>query len=244
MSDVPISDTKSNNIPLYALLPVVFILGLGLGYLLWGRSAPVTAQQTAAAPTSPAPAAADADPTPQKVVRYDVPVDDDPSIGPEDAVITLIEFSDYECPFCQRWHTEVFAKIREQYPDKVRLVYRDFPLPSHAGAAPAAQAANCAYEQGAFWEYHELLFSGAYSMNATGFKNYASQLGLDEERFNECVDSNRYRDEVQADLQYAANLGVNSTPTFFLNGIPIVGAQPFEIFQRVIEMELAGEIPK
>jgi protein-disulfide isomerase len=177
-------------------------------------------------------------------VRYEIPIDDDPMIGPEDAPITIVEFSDYECPYCQRWHTEVFEQLLETYPNEVRLVYRDFPLTSiHPNAIPAAIAANCAREQDAFWDYHDKLFGMELGLNTEAYQEYASQLDFDTEEFNECLDSGRYEEEVQADFDFAANLGVRSTPTFFINGIAVVGAQPFEVFQQVIEQELAGEIP-
>jgi len=174
-----------------------------------------------------------------------VPEDDDPVLGSSNAPITIIEFSDFECPYCRRWHTEVFDRIREDYPDQVRFVYRDFPLKSiHPNAVPAAEAANCANEQDAFWEFSEKLYSGAYALSDDTYLAVAGELGLDLEAFEECYTSGRYADEVEADYQYAGNLGVRSTPTFFLNGLPIVGAQPYEVFKDVIDKELAGEIPK
>ena len=233
------------------LLPVVFILGIGVGYLIWGRApGPVTAAEDstatpatenidnqAGAPTAAAPT------EPTTVRRYDVPVDDDPSMGSEDAAVTLIEFSDYECPFCTRWHTEVFGPLMEKYPGQIRFVYRDFPLPSHPNAVPAAEAANCANEQGAFWEFHDQLFRTTQGLNTNLYIDLATDLGLNIEQFKQCLEERTYQAEVDADFQYAARLGVSSTPTFFLNGIPIVGAQPFEFFDEVVRRELAGEIP-
>lgn len=233
------------------LLPVVFGLGVGVGYLIWGRgAAPVVAAVDSTvtpvaenvAPQAADPVAAEST-APPSVRRYDVPVDDDPYLGPEDAEITLIEFSDYECPFCTRWHADVFKPLMEKYPDQIRFVYRDFPLPSHPNAIPAAEAANCAREQGAFWEFHDQLFQTGQGLNATLYQDIASALGLDMEKFKQCVETRTFQAEVDADFQYAANLGVSSTPTFFLNGIPIVGAQPFEFFDEVVRRELAGEIP-
>jgi protein-disulfide isomerase len=110
----------------------------------------------------------------------------------------------------------------------------------HQNATPAAAAANCAGEQDAYWDFHEKLYSSK-SLNQTTYQNYASDLGLDIEAFSECLESGRQVEEVQADYEFAANLGVRSTPTFFVNGIPLVGAQPFEIFKEVIDKELAGE---
>jgi protein-disulfide isomerase len=234
---------------IYAILmPLVFGLGLGIGYLVWGRLPAGTASATVDQSTSETgadPAAAQVStPATSQIVRYDVPVDDDPAIGPEDAPITIVEFSDYECPYCRKWHSEVFTKLQDEYPQQVRLVYRDFPLSSiHANAAPAAEAANCANEQGKFWPYHENLFSMELGLSDEAYQKYATRLGMNVQSFQECMESNRYEAEVQADYQFAADLGVRSTPTFFINGIAIVGAQPFDVFKQVIDKELAGEIP-
>lgn len=229
----------------FAVIPLAFMLGLLAGYLTWGRagSTPASASTEAVAETAArAPDQAAGDPQ-QEVVRYDVPEDDDPVLGSDQAPITIIEFSDYECPYCRRWHLEAFPLIREAFPDQVRFVFRDFPLTSiHPNAVPAAEAANCAFEQGLFWEFNEKLFSGA-ALSPAVYNQYAEDLGMDLPRFKECVASGRYRDEVLADLAWATNLGVSSTPTFFINGIALVGAQPFEVFKQIIEKELAGEIP-
>ncbi|WP_299025757.1 thioredoxin domain-containing protein [uncultured Thermanaerothrix sp.] len=212
-----------------------FLLGVAAGYGIWGREvanlrAQLSAQQ------------AEAD-VPRQVTRYDVPVDDDPALGPANAPITIIEFSDFQCPYCQRWHVQVWPKIQAAYGDKVRLVYRDFPLYSiHPEAAPAAEAANCANEQGKFWEFHDLLFRGGLSLGREAYLAYAERLGLKMDQFTTCLDERRYQAEVEGDYAYAVDLGINSTPTFFINGIALLGAQPFEVFQRVIELELAGKL--
>ena len=247
--EVPPPTARASQIALY-LIPLIFALGVGVGYLIWGRApAPVAAAVQTTTPVADNPAAQASDPVgaqptePTTVRRYDVPVDDDPALGLEDASITLIEFSDYECPFCSRWHAEVFLPLMEKYPDQVRFVYRDFPLPSHPNAAPAAEAANCAREQDKFWEFHDQLFNSTQGLNAALYEQIAVDLGLDMDQFQECVENRTYQQEVAADFEYAAGLGVSSTPTFFLNGIPIVGAQPFEFFDEVVRRELAGEIP-
>jgi protein-disulfide isomerase len=226
----------------FALLPVLFVLGLGSGYLLWGgkSSAPAVAQAISATQTASAQAEAQ-----QNFRRYDVPTDDDPAIGLANAPITIVEFSDYQCPYCLQWHQQVFNQLRQDYPDKVRFVYRDFPLTSiHPEAGPAAEAANCANDQGAFWPYHDKLFSGQYALSEQAYKQYASDLGLDQGRFADCLSSHRYANEVQADFDFASSLGIRSTPTFFVNGIAVVGAQPYNVFKQVIDKELAGEFPK
>ncbi len=229
-----------------AMIPAIALaFGLGLlgGYLYWGRgpgAAPAIAQAVKA---TAAAQAQDADQS-QKVTRYDVPVDDDPILGPKDAPITIIEFSDYECPYCRKWHSETFALLMQTYPGKIRFVYRDFPLTSiHPNAQAAAEAADCAGEQGKYWEFSEKLFGGQ-SLSPQVYSQYASDLGLDTNAFEACVTSSRYQAEVTADLEWAANLGVRSTPTFFINGLPVVGAQPYDLFKQVIDKELAGEFPK
>jgi protein-disulfide isomerase len=251
----PENRTKSDNTitfkrsHLYSvLLPLAFVLGLSVGYLFWGRTPPAAppspAQAAAPQPAAQAAAADTQDQQPQ-FKRYDVPVDDDPALGPDNAPITIIEFSDYQCPFCRQWHEDSFSKIKETFGDQVRFVYRDFPLDSlHPQAEPAAEAANCAREQDKFWEYHDKLFSGEYELGETAYSQIAKDLKLDVAAFEKCLKEGKYKAEVQADYQYAANLGIRSTPTFFINGIPLVGAQPFEVFQEVITKELAGELPK
>lgn len=209
------------------LIPVAFVFGIGVGYLLWGGKLDQTAQ--AAVPDEAT-----------ETTRYDVPVDDDPSIGPADAPVTIIEFSDYQCPYCKKWHDEVLPQILKTYPDQVRFVYRDFPLSGHVGAAPAAEAAGCAGAQEKYWEYQDALFSETYSFDETGFKQIAKDLKLDEAKFAECLASDQYVKEAQADYEFAANLGVQSTPTFFINGIAVIGAQPFDSFKQVIDQELAN----
>lgn len=225
-----------------ALLPLAFVVGLAAGYLFWGRSASPVARQAA-----PAQQANQGQPAQeqaaQSVRRYDVPEDDDPSLGPADAPITIIEFSDYECPYCRKWYNEVFLRLQRDYAKEVRIVFRDFPLSSiHPNAIPAAVAANCAGEQGAYWEYHNLLFSSS-DLDPETYLEYARQLKLDQKAFQTCLEDGKNEEEVMADYQYAAALGVRSTPTFFVNGIPVIGAQPYDVFSELIEKELLGEIP-
>jgi protein-disulfide isomerase len=232
------------------LLPLAFVAGLTFGYIFWGRadssstSSPAAAAVPAANQGQGQAAPQGAEPTPE-LRRYDVPEDDDPVLGPAEAPITIIEFSDYECPYCQKWHSEVWPALQAEYGDQIRLVYRDFPLTSlHSNATPAAAAANCAREQDMYWEYNELLFDMKFNLGNSTYIRYAEELGLDMDSFTECVESGRHVDEVEADYEYAVNLGIRSTPTFFVNGIPVVGAQPFESFKKLIDQELAGELPK
>ena len=221
-------------------LLVAFGLGLGTGYLVWGKNAP-TAAGPAAAAQAPAAAQAATPSGPQKVTRYDIPIDGQPALGPADAPITLVAFSDNECPFCLKWYTETWPLIQQNYGDRVRLVFRDFPLPNHPNAQPAAEAAACAFEQGKYWEFQDLIFNNTGILGDATYLKFAQQIGLDEAAFKTCYEEGRYRDAVTADRDWASELGVSSTPTFFINGIALVGAQPYETFQQVIEMELAGK---
>ena len=215
-----------------ALIPVAFLLGLGLGYFLWGSGSSGGSQAAAVEPT-------------QAYRRFDVATDGDPQLGPDNAPITIIEFSDFECPFCKKWYNEIWPSIQKEYGDKVRLVYRDFPLSGiHQNAISAAVAANCAIDQGKYWEYHTLLFSDALGFGSEAYQEYAQQLGLDLTKYNDCLKDGAVQDEINADYQYATNMGVSSTPTFFVNGIPLVGAQPFTAFKDLIDKELAGKIPQ
>jgi protein-disulfide isomerase len=243
------------------LLTVFFAVGLGTGYLVWGQplatmserveslqaraeAAESLLQEIGFGVQNPAPAEVDPD-APLQVVRYPVTEDGNPSFGPDDAPITIIEFSDYECPYCESWHTIVWPQLLAHYPNEIRLVYRDFPLYSlHANAAPAAEAAYCAQEQDNYWDFHTLLFSGGQGLNRETYLSYATNLGLDIDLFSTCLDEKRYASNVEANFEYARQLGVQSTPTFFINGIALIGAQPFEVFQEIIDLELAGKLSK
>lgn len=221
-----------------AYLPLAFLLGLAMGYLAWSRPATGTNQATPTAGTQ-------ADSPQNTYKRYDIPVDDDPMLGPSDAPVTLVMYSDYECPYCRKWYEEVFKPLRDDYQGKIRFVYKDFPLYGlHANAAPAAEAANCAGDQGKYWEFQDKLFSMEQKLGTDGFTKYASDLSLDQTKFSACLTSRKYEKEVQADYDFATNLGVQSTPTFFINGLAVVGAQPLNVFTNIIDQELAGKLPK
>lgn len=226
-----------------ALVPLAFVAGLALGYIFWGRAGAV--ESAASIPTAIVQqATGTTQPTTRAPVRYNIPVGTSPFIGPENAPITLIEFSDYECPYCRQWYQETFPQIMEEYQGKIRFVYRDFPLVGlHANASPAAEAAYCAGEQGKYWPFHDKLFSGSYALSTSTYIQYATDLGLDLTQYKECVDTHKYQSTVEDNYQFAADLGIQSTPTFFINGLAIVGAQPFSVFKQVIDKELAGEIP-
>ena len=224
MLNRPLDTRHSSVSPLvYMFIPLAFFLGVGGGYLLWGSTKPSVA----------------ADTTP--VRRVDISTDDDPSIGPVDAPVTIIEFSDYQCPYCQVWYKQVYQQLLASYPKKIRFVYRDLPLPMHPEAVPAAEAADCAGAQGAYWKFHDALFDQQYGLNRAAYEHYAADLGLDTKTFAACLDSHRYQAEVQADASDAARVGISGTPSFVVNGRILVGALPFSDFKAVIDEELAAK---
>lgn len=201
-----------------------------------GTSAAANPPATTTGQTGQTPVA-QATPTPPRVVAASV--DDDPFWGSEDAPVTIIEFSDFQCPFCSRFFSQTYPQIKQEYEGKVRFVYRDFPLTSiHENAQKAAEAAECADEQGKFWEYHDMLFSNSQALDDASLKSYASQLGLDSNAFNQCLDSGKYTEEVQKDYQEGISYGVTGTPAFFINGVSIIGAQPYANFKAVIDAAL------
>ena len=160
--------------------------------------------------------------------------------GPAAAPIELIEFSDFQCPYCLRAYPTV-NQVLSTYGDKIRFVYRHYPLPSHPNARPAAEASECAAEQDKFWQYYEKLFADQTQLSDAALKQSASAVGMDMARFNACVDSHKYKDRVETDIKEGNDAGVSGTPAFFINGRLITGAQPFEAFKRIIDEELAGK---
>ena len=230
----------------YAVVSVLtFFAGILIGYVVWGtdllpqlgKGLGTTAQ--ANGPIVEAPVVT-AEP---QFTRYDVPTDGFYALGPADAPITIVEFSDFQCPFCKRWHAEVYEQLLAAYPGKIKFVYRNLPLTSiHPDAQGAAEAALCAGDQNVYWQYHDKLLSGEV-LGTGAYTQYAQELNLDMTAFNACITTEKYKDAVQADSDFALNLGVRSTPTFFINGLAIVGAQPLDVFKQVIDKELAGELP-
>lgn len=162
-----------------------------------------------------------------------------PSRGSAAAPVTIVEFSDFECPFCGRV-VETVQKIEKAYGDKVRLVFRDYPLVIHRTAKRAAEGSHCAEEQGKFWEMHDKLFSKSGPIMDADLYRYAQQIQLDHDKFDACLTSGKYKDSWKTSADEGYRVGVQSTPTFFINGRLIVGAANFEAFSKVIDEELAG----
>jgi len=167
-----------------------------------------------------------------------------PSSGAANAAVTIVEFEDFQCPFCRKAQ-ETVQQVLAQYKDKVRLVHRDFPLqPLHPDSEKAHEAARCALEHGKFWEYRELLYKNAPAAGPQQLMTYATQLGMDSDDFKKCVDSGKYKDAVLRDEGEGEKLGVQGTPAFFINGRPLSGAQPQSEFARVIDEELKLQAPR
>ena len=160
--------------------------------------------------------------------------------GSASAPIEMIEFSDFQCPFCLRADPTV-QQVLKTYGDRIRFVYRHYPLPNHPNARPAAEAAACANEQGKFWPYHDRLFANPGKLSSADLKQAAADLGLNAPQFNACVDTRKFKAEVDADIRDGEQAGVNGTPAFFINGRAISGAQPFDVFKKVIDEELASK---
>ena len=242
----------------YSVLVVLaFGAGILVGYVLWGRGITTVATVPAQAP-SLGPVAVEPSipqPTPQPVI-YKIETEGFPSIGPDDAPITIVEFSDYQCPYCYRWHIDVYDTLLTAYPDQIKFVYRNFPLSFHQNAFPSAEAALCAGDQKAYWEFHNVLFDNqALLNNQTGmvldqenYNQFATDLGLDVTTFEECMISHTYQQSILDDISYAASLpndsngeaAVGGTPTFFVNGHRLGGAYPIEYFKQIIDVELAN----
>jgi protein-disulfide isomerase len=159
--------------------------------------------------------------------------------GPK-APVTIVEFSDYQCPFCKRAEA-VVDEVMKTYGDKIRLVYRDFPLPFHPNARPASEAANCANAQGKFWDYHAKLFANQSALSEDNLKTYAKDVGLDSAKFDQCLAQKPYKGAIDKDIEDGTKAGVNGTPAFFVNGRVLSGAQPFDKFKEVIDDELAAK---
>jgi protein-disulfide isomerase len=195
-------------------------------------------QNVANAPAAPAAAPPGAPPAaPEKV---DIAVGDAPAKGPKSAKVTIVEFSDFQCPFCSRV-VPTLKQIEDSYKGKVRIAFKNLPLDMHPNAQPAAEAAMAAHEQGKFWEMHDKLFANQQQLDRPSLEKYAEELGLNLARFKAALDSGKYRERVKQDAAEAAKIGVSATPTLFVNGHKLEGAQPFDSFKTAIDKELAAK---
>jgi protein-disulfide isomerase len=222
---------KSTAGVLFVLLIIAIYTG---GFGMDAKDTAKDAQPAQPAKQAPPSAAAPA-------VDMESLIDDDTIKGDPDAPVTIVEFSDFECPFCARFYEQTLGQIEEEYvkTGKVKMVFRDFPLGFHANAQKAAEAAECAGEQGKFWEMHDALFDKGVSGGVSSFKQFAADLELDTAEFDECLDSDSMADEVKKDFADGQAAGISGTPGSIVNGQLITGAQPFSVFKQVIEAALA-----
>jgi protein-disulfide isomerase len=228
-------------------LATAFSLAVGAALLLsalTGCSTPTPAPTSTATlqPATPTPEPQD---TPEGTREPLIPLDDDPVLGSADAPVTIIEYSDYLCPYCARFVTETLPQIEEQYINtgQAKLIFRDFPVHGNP-AVVGSMVAECAGEQGKFWEMHVLLFERASEWSQSEdflatINGYAKELGIDGSELESCLRANRPLQGIQEDYNLAIQDGVTGTPSFLINGTLVVGAQPFEEFQTMIDQALA-----
>jgi predicted DsbA family dithiol-disulfide isomerase len=169
--------------------------------------------------------------------RVDVTVDDDPARGPEHAPITIVMFFDFQCGYCGKAR-QTLDEIQQRYPDQVRLVARDFPLPKHTNAVRMASAAACAREQGQYWPYFDALFDNPRGTTDRELAERATEMGLNVSSFRSCLEEDHHAEETELDHQAGERVGVTGTPMFYVNGRPLAGAQPISSFVELIEDEL------
>lgn len=183
--------------------------------------------------------------TPTEGEKVNIAVGDSPMKGNANASVTIVEFSDFECPYCGKYSTETYPQIVKNYIEtgKVKYYFKDFPLSFHQNAQKAAEAARCIREQlgdSGFWKMHDKLYANQEELGETSYKKWALELGADPVKFDQCLKSGKYASKVQADLTYGQSVGVSGTPAFFINGQMFTGAQPYQSFVQAIEAELKG----
>lgn len=236
-------DSKGSNL---WMLTTLLLIGIVVGLVVNAVSSDNTNTNEAANVIAPTSGQGNS-----PVYVGDISVDDETGLGDPNAPIVMIEFSDYQCPYCRRAYNDLLPQLKENYIDTglVYFVYRDFPLTSiHDDALKAAEATECADEQGAFWGMHDAIFegqgpasNGTVSIPEETLKQYAADLGLDTEQFNTCLDSGQYEQEVLSDVADGRDYGVTGTPAFFINGYLFPGAQPYETISAIIDEMLAEQ---
>ena len=171
--------------------------------------------------------------------RHDISIENRPSLGPKDAPVVIVEFGDFRCSYCKRFQDETITPLLENYSEQVLFVYRDYPILG-PDSVQAALAAACAYDQDAFWDFHDRLYAAPTQLNRDAFLQYAQELELDIDTFTTCYDNAEHQAEITQDYNDAEAVGVGGTPTFFINGKVLVGAQPYATFAAAIDAEMAA----
>jgi len=243
---IPRFQFKENSLNIYlvfALVIFAFILGMLTNKVMYLQT---QVKSGALANAAPSQAVQPTDVAPPAVVKVDN--GHLPLMGNKDAKVTVVEFSDFQCPFCKQFFDDTFSQIKSQYIDtgKIKFAYRQYPLTTiHPNALQAANATECAQEQNRFWDYHDILFKNqdtwstlAAADAGNDFVDYATQLGLNADQFKSCLDSSKFDKNVKGDMTAGTKVQVDGTPAFFVNGNRLVGAQPFSEFQKLIDQEL------
>ena len=208
-------------------------LGVIIGLVIVGAliALPRLSSEPAAAPMN-AEVAASTDPAPMEAA---------PALGPETAPVTIVEYADFGCPACWEWYQlGILDQLRAKYGDQIRFVWRDFPVITLL-SPKAAEAGQCAHEQGKFWEFHDLAYDRDGAIEASDLKGYAAEIGLNLDQFSECITSRRYRDRVNAEQQESFDRGLKGTPAFFVNDQRVIGPQRAAVFEAIIDPILAAE---
>jgi protein-disulfide isomerase len=223
-----------------------FVIGLVVGIFAYDRvvqanreeNAELINRAVAAAVASLPESGTAAQPTPDPNIRYNITDEGNPTIGPADAPITIVEFGDFRCTYCKRFFDDTLYPLLDAYEGQVRFVFRDYPILG-SESIQAALAAECADDQGAFWEFHDRLYQDQ-NLTRAAFLQYATELELDVDTFTTCLDDAVHQSEIETDYVAAAQIGVGGTPTFFINGKVLIGAQPYENFAAAIDAELVS----
>ena len=238
---------RIDNYTLAATALIFFIGGFAVASAI-GRGTATGSIQIVTATPSPVPTknySGNADSnltTPIPLSQIDI--SDGPSWGPADAKVTIVEFGDFQCPYCENFFQQTYPLLHDAYGHLIRYIFRNLPVSSHPDAYQAANAAECADEQGKFWQYHDLLYANQQDLSVTALSNYASQLKLDMTRFTACVQAEKYASKIQRDEQFAQQFGVAGTPTFLINGYVVQGAQSYEVMSSYVRYLLTqtGEV--
>lgn len=240
-------NSKTTPLLIVLLVIVSFLLGTTWTRLRYVQKQQVVSGGKGQQIASPSPAVKAINPTEPEVLGAEdqAEIVKNPAAvkGSEEAKITIVEFSEYQCPFCKKYVDEAYTKIWTDYGDKIRYIFHDYPLEFHQHAQKVAEAARCAGDQGKYWEYHDKLFAEREKwvdqQDATEtLVSFAASLGLNKGSFRECLTSGKFTQVVKDDLALGQKVGVSGTPSFFINGKKLVGAQPYEAFKAIIEEEL------